>query len=58
MSEKPEQFNMSLLRTLQRRVAQWRMLQIKMYQENHHQQTCYPEDIISKFVSLATHAIT
>jgi hypothetical protein len=49
---------MKPLRTLQRRVACWRIEQIKTYQEIEHKKILNPNDIIGKFISLTNHAVS
>ena len=58
MNEKPGQFNINLLRTLQRRVANWRLEQMKIKQEKNKQMVVTQHDMIDSYVSLIGHAVT
>ena len=57
IAENPDQYNSRLLRTLQRRVANWRMQQIKSNQENRIKNILRPHDSMTTYVSLVAHAI-
>ncbi len=57
MNEKPGQFSINILRTLQRRVANWRLEQMKIKQENNRQVIVAQHDMIGAYVSLTGHAV-
>jgi len=57
INEQPEHFNINLLRTLQRRVAEWRQEQIKIKQEKNNQKNLNRHDAINTYVSLIGQAV-
>ena len=57
VKENAEQFSMKYLRTMQRRVAEWRMQQIKVNQERNCKEILAQNNTISNYVSLIAHSI-
>ena len=57
IAENPEPYNYRLLRTLERRVAKWRMEKIKNNQVNSIKNTLRPHDTITAYFTLVAHAI-
>ena len=58
INERPGQLNINMLRTLQRRVAGWRLQQIKIRQEKNKQLIVAQHNIIDTYVSLVGDAVT
>lgn len=54
IKEKPGQYNINLLRTLQRRVADWRMQQIKTHQDIRIENIQPLSNDVGKFIALTT----
>ena len=57
INEKPKQFNINLLRTLQRRVAVWRMQQTKISQERISQENANEHNASKQYVSLIANIV-
>ena len=58
INENPKQFNINLLRTLQRRVAVWRILQTKISQARISQENASEAKTSKQYVSLLANVIT
>jgi hypothetical protein len=58
VKEKPSQFKMNLVRTLQRRIAEWRKQQIKLSQEENYKNLLNSTNEVDKYVCLVAHAVT
>lgn len=57
ITKKTGEFSSNQLRTLQRRVSNWRVQQLKMHQETHCKINNDRDDSAEKYVSLIAHAI-
>ena len=57
ITRKANEFNSNQLRTLQRRVSNWRVNQLKTHQEKHCEATNDRENSAKTYVSLIAHAI-
>ncbi len=57
IKENVGQFSMKQLRTIQRRVAGWRLQQIKLNQEKNCKETLTEENSVNEYISLVAHSI-
>jgi hypothetical protein len=57
IKNKPDEFNISQLRTLQRRVSQWRLNQLKMHQEMQSKKITIQDESAELYLSLAAKAV-
>ena len=57
IKNKPDEFNINQLRTLQRRVSQWRFSQLKMHQEMQSKKIIIQEESAELYLSLAAKAV-
>jgi len=57
IKDNPDQFSLSKLRTLQKRVANWRKEQIKINQEHRYYKSLTEDNEVSKYISLVAHSI-
>lgn len=57
IKDNPNQFSLSKLRTLQKRVANWRKEQIKINQEYRYYKSLIENNEVSKYISLVAHSI-
>ena len=58
IKDSPDKFNLGNLRTLQRKISQWRKEEIKMNQEKYAQTFNTEKNAISKYISLVANSIT
>ena len=58
IKDSPDKFNLGNLRTLQRKISQWRKEEIKMNQEKYAQNSNTEKNAISKYISLVANSIT
>ena len=58
IEEKPDEFKMNQLKTLQRRVSSWRLEQLKIHQEAQSQKCPIQEQSAELYISLAANAVS
>jgi hypothetical protein len=58
IEEKPDEFKMNQLKTLQRRVSSWRLEQLKIHQEAQSQKCPIQEQSAALYVVLAANAVS
>jgi hypothetical protein len=57
IKEKPAEFKINQLKTLQRRVSSWRLEQLKIHQEAQSQKCSIQEQSSETYISLAARAV-
>ena len=58
IKEKPDEFKVNQLKTLQRRVSSWRLEQLKIHQEAQSQKCPIQEQSAELYISLAANAVS